>query len=118
MSELSSELSIVLLVFLLLCCSFAVVCTVYVRRLANYCRDSVNYVLSQNKNAVTLRKMADIETAVTDLTDAYDSLITQHKRLRARIGMRENRAAKQNPVESTDDKTQLRLAAKQNGYLR
>lgn len=118
MNTLSTELSTFLGVFLLLVCAFAVVCAIHLRRLTNYCRDSVNYVLSQNKNSVSLRRMAAVEATMTDLTDSYDGLLASHKKLRSRIGMRATREKSQNGLDSTDDKVRLRLAAKQSGLLR
>lgn len=117
MVQLSSSLSIALAAFLGLCMVFAVFCVIYVRRLSNYCNDAVNFVVTQNKNAVTLKRMADVEVALTDLTDSYDSLLSSHKKLRSRIGMRKTREDAKTEVDLTD-KTQLRLAAKQSGLLR
>jgi hypothetical protein len=118
MNTLLNDLSTGFAVFLLLVCVLAVFCVVYVRRLSNYCRDAAGFVINQNKNAVSLRRMAEVEATLTELTDSYDSLLKSHKLLRSRIGMRNNREAKENPLDSTHDKTKLRLAAKQAGYLR
>ena len=63
--------------------------------------------------------MADVEGTLTDLLDSYAALLSSHKKLRARIGMRATREARANGVDSdaAPDKTQLRLAAKQKGLI-
>jgi len=38
-----------------------------------------------------LKRITEIETALTELSDSYDALLTSHKKLRSRIGMRELR---------------------------
>lgn len=107
-------------VFFVLFCAFAVAITVFCVRLANYCRDAVNHVENQNKNAVSLRRMAEVEASLTDLTDSYDSLLKQHKRLRSRIGMRKIREDSQKPENDlhSKDKQAVRLAAKSVGLLK
>lgn len=69
--------------------------------------------------------VAELAAGLTELTDAYDALLRSHKKLRSRIGMRENRGAdgrRESPqgqlsLDSTD-KIALRLAARQHGLLR
>lgn len=53
--------------------------------------NALRYVTEENKRSVSLRKMAEVESSLTDLTDAYDALMASHKKLRSRIGMRELR---------------------------
>lgn len=63
------------------------------------------YVLDQNKRSLSLKKMAEVEATLSELTDAYDALLTSHKKLRSRIGMRANRELKKDseiPDASTD----------------
>lgn len=121
---LFTDLSTGFVIFVCLFTAFAVALTWFVLKTANYCRDSVNYVLSQNKNSLSLRRMADVETTLTELTDSYDSMLRSHKKLRSRIGMRNNRDAAKNGLDSDSelatqpDKTKLRLAAKAAGLLR
>lgn len=86
---------------------------------AEYAASAVAYVEKQNKQSISLRKMADVEAQLTDLTDSYDSLLTSHKKLRARIGMRAAREKKANGVglspnglsdiEKSELKKQLRM---------
>lgn len=124
---LSTQLPTILGVIGALSC---LVIAVWAWRIAAYARDvavrSVDFIQSQNKRAVSLKKLAEIEGELTDLRDAYDSMLTSHKKLRARIGMRENRAKKANGVESEAApdteagraayKTRLRDAARNAGH--
>ena len=83
---------------------------------------------SENKRAVTLRRMAEVEATLTELLDSYDALLTSHKKLRARIGMRAGREKRTNGASPdtvpSDEagraayKSQLRADAKQRGLLR
>jgi hypothetical protein len=51
-----------------------------------------------NAASVSLQKMADVEVALTELTDSYQSLLTSHKKLRSRIGMRDKRERENEPL--------------------
>lgn len=87
------------------------------------------YVRTENKNAVSLRRIAELEVALTDLVDSYHALLKGHKKLRARIGMREVRLRRGNgedanvplgpgavsPTET--DKDKIRAAARAQGRL-
>lgn len=67
-------------------------------------RNLASYVHNQNKNAVSLRKIAELDAAVTELTDAHYALYESNKKLRARIGMRavrEKRKSAENGVDLT-----------------
>lgn len=46
----------------------------------------------ENSRSVSLAKMAHVEASLSELTDAYDALLSSHKKLRSRIGMRAVRA--------------------------
>ena len=68
-------------------------------------------------------EIAKLSAELTELTDAYHALLASHKKLRSRIGMRENRKRKlddQDDAElgSMTDKDKLRLAAKAQGLLK
>lgn len=85
------------------------------------------YVADQNKRSLSLKKMAEVETALTDLTDAYDSLLSQHKKMRARIVMREAREKKKqlgdapaqmSDAEKSSEKARLRVLCKERGLLK
>lgn len=49
---------------------------------------ALSYLQTQNKASLSLSRLAEIETTLTELTDAYDSLLQSHKKLRNKIGMR------------------------------
>ena len=84
------------------------------------------FVAHQNKRSISLKRMAEVEATLTDLTDSYDSLLKQHKKLRSRIGMRENRqrSVAELASETVDelrtvrDKRELRLRCKERGLLK
>ena len=88
-----------------------------------YARQSIDYVRSQNAADVSLAKLAEIETAITELTDSYAALLTSHKKLRSRIGMREVRERRKNGQDELDlavttDKNQLRQELRAKGLLK
>ncbi len=58
----------------------------------------------RNARSVSLREIAVLSEEVTNLGDAYASMLASHKKLRSRIGMREKRArdATQNGSEIPD----------------
>lgn len=122
---LSTDLSTILAGFLALVLIFAVYCCYYVVKLGAYCKTAVEYVTNQNKNALSLRKMAEVEATLTELSDAYEALLQSHKKLRSRIGMRKVREQRDNGLDldsSEQDKAtlknRLRLESKQKGLLR
>lgn len=71
---------------------FAAIAWWYAYRCWDFCRDTEEFIKLQNKRSLSLSKLAEIETQITELTDSYDALLTSHKKLRSRIGMRANRA--------------------------
>lgn len=126
-TELSTELQISLVgIAALLAIFLAGLClrqAIIARDQAAACAKFVN---EQNKRSISLKRMAEVEATLTDLTDSYDSLLKQHKKLRSRIGMRENRqrAASEPVAETADDlstmrdKRELRLRCKERGLLK
>lgn len=86
---LSNDLSTILIVLSAIVCVLATSGCVWRQLLSEkYCRSCMEYVSAQNKRSVSLKKLAQVESELTELTDAYDALITSHKKLRSRIGMR------------------------------
>lgn len=124
---LSTELSTGLVLF---CVALVLYCALiywWQLRLVRYVRDAVEHIEMQNKRSVTLSKLAEIETTLTELTDSYAALLTSHKKLRSRIGMREHRDKTGKEVVDTLPTTEaerlaykarLRDRAKSTGYLR
>lgn len=102
-------------------CVFGIYCTVFVTRLANYCRDAVSWVEKNNAKSLQLRQIAELEATMTEILDSHQSLLESHKKLRSRIGMRELREKRAGEAEPGDlqstDKKQLRLAAKSAGLI-
>lgn len=87
-----------------------------------YAQDAMDWVRENNEESLGLTKIAEHEAALTELQDSYSALLSSHKKLRSRIGMRENRAkAKSNGVDEAasyaERKAQLRDHAKAKGYL-
>jgi len=76
-----------------------------------------------DRRAPGLKRVADIECELTELKDAYDALLTSHKKLRSRIGMRKNRDDQAQPDDgmpdpkSPDWKKQARIALAKAGKL-
>ena len=66
-------------------------------------RRAINHLDTRNARSVTLAKMAYVEASLTELTDAYDALLTSHKKLRSRIGMRAVRQGKIDAAEAMPD---------------
>lgn len=126
---LSNELSTIALVLCLLTVSFCVAVYVWMLKLANFCRDAVAFVQNENKRAVSLRRITELDVAVTELTDSYNALYESNKKLRSRIGMRsvrEKRSQAGNGVDSNPPadeagraayKATLRNKLKQEGRL-
>lgn len=124
---LSTELSTGLVVFCSFCVVLGVVLVLWTSRLAAYCRETVQFVQLQNKRSVSLRRIAEVEATLTELLDSYESLLSSHKKLRARIGMRAARAKSGNGVDSTQVpssdadkaayKAQLRAQLQKEGRL-
>lgn len=54
--------------------------------------ECISWVQKENKRAVSLRRIAELESTLTELTDSYEHLLASHKKLRSRIGMRAHRA--------------------------
>ena len=124
---LSTELSTIWLIAAGFLTVFCVACVIWLVQLGQYCRAAVEYVENQNKRAVSLRRIADLETTCTELLDSYNSLLDSHKKLRARIGMRNIRNKRENGADltpmSTDAekstyKANLRAKLRASGQLR
>jgi hypothetical protein len=66
--------------------------------------------------------IAEMSAELTELADSYHALLKSHKKLRARITMRQNReragAGANGELSSETDKSKLRLAAKSAGLLK
>lgn len=123
----STELSTIDLIFLLSCLgttlALAIASWVNARNAGIRAAKCYEWVHRVSEMRDPTAKIAELSTELTELTDAYDSLLKSHKKLRARITMREHRAKKVDGTDPDDlgsisDKRQLRLAAKNAGLLK
>ena len=119
-------LSTEFIVLALCCAAFFAIISVYMYKLSEFCRRAVAEVLNRNARSVTMARMAEVEVALTDLTDAYDALLASHKKLRSRIGMRKVREKRENGAESdmpdpridpSGYKRAIRLKLRESGAL-
>jgi hypothetical protein len=125
---LSTDLSTVWAFLLVVSWVFWLGLAVWCWKAARYSMRAAEYVQEQNKRSLGLRRMAEVETTLTELLDSYNALMTSHKKLRARIGMRAGREKRNNgqsgDVVPSDEagraayKTALRADAKAKGLLR
>ena len=120
---LFTELSTAVLVICALTVAFCFAIVVWVRRLARFVHYAVEEMRIGNKRSVSLARIAELDATLTELLDAYNALHTSHKKLRSRIGMRENRQQKANGVDSDEDarardKNALREKARKAGHTR
>lgn len=90
---LSTEFTLAVAVFSLLVGIFALISCI---RLANYVG---RVVIPRAKKA----DVAALSAELTDLRDAYESLLASHKKLRARITMRQHRANGKDPDTDVPD---------------
>lgn len=124
---LSTELSTVAVICALtvaaFCLILAITCWLNARSARLYAANCEIWVQKVAKMRDPTAPIAELTAEMTDLTDSFQSLLRSHKKLRARIGMREARAKKRDMDAETDlgsetDKRALRLAAKQSGLLK
>lgn len=121
---LSTILTVAAGLSLLVSLTFSAAAVFYSRKSRTAVSEVALWINENNKRSVTLKQLAELSAEVTELKDSYDSLLTAHKKLRSRIGMRELRQ-KRNEVDNNDatelgsvtDKNELRLKAKARGLL-
>lgn len=93
--QLSTELSTILSVIALLIAAFAGLYTVSMAyKVWNWCLDTEEFVKELAKQrGPSVSTVTRIETDMTELKDSIEALHASLRKLRARIGMRENRAS-------------------------
>lgn len=102
--------------------TLALVCVWKSRQAASHSQQCYEYVqrIAELRDPTT--KVAELSAEMTELADSYHALLKSHKKLRSRIGMRENRQKagvdQDEDLSSIADKRQLRLAAKGAGLLK
>lgn len=124
----STELSTGFLVLSLLLVLFAVAVFWWVKALAVRVSEAIAYLHQQNKNSVSLRRIAEVESTLTELSDSYEVLLKSVRKLGARARTRANRdkggdspidsgAGPGDEVERARYKAQLREQAHQKRML-
>ena len=125
---LSTGFSIGLALLCALTLAFCVAITVWCARMSQYVQGAVQMLQTQNKRSVSLAKLAEVESTLTELSDSYEALLASHRKLRSRITMRANREKRANGAESDDGsppadeagraayKNALRDAARKKGH--
>lgn len=78
--------------------------------------------------AASMRSLGQLSMEVAELRSLYESLLTSHRRMHARIGMREGRERRREEEAATvvdtstgngaDEREKLRVQARQKGLLR
>lgn len=88
-------------------------------------RKITNFVAKTNKRSVSLRRIAELEATLTELSDAYAALLDSHKKLRSRISMRQLREKRGNGSDIPDPasdpagwKRAMRLQLRREGVLK
>jgi hypothetical protein len=123
---ISTGLSTVLTYFLaaaiILTMVGSIVCWVNARNAAMYAKSVEVWAEKIAKMRDPTTQITALSAEMTELTDSYQALLKSHKKLRSRIGMRENREKNRpdaiSDIHSETDKRQLRLAAKGAGLLK
>jgi len=96
----STELSTGFAVFCLVGVAFGLALWWWVRAVSARINDALHYLHTQNKNAVSLRKLAELEAGLSELSDSYEVLLTSVKKLGARARARAARENGSKPVDS------------------
>lgn len=87
----STELSTILALFGGFSLMISAILFYIVRAYGQRVSAAIHYLHTQNKNAVSLRRIAEMETTLTELSDSYDALLKSNRKLGARLRMRANR---------------------------
>lgn len=126
---LSTDLSTIAPIWLvsmpLICLGLGVASVLFARSARSHAVKCQEWVEIVSKMRDPAAKVAQLSAEMSELQDAYDALFKSHRKLRARIGMREARRKKAeleagngSDLSSETDKRALRLAAKNAGYLK
>lgn len=132
---LSTELSTFLLIFSLFVLALSALALRMLVLLRRSCLDlserayasaveALKTVQTENADSIGLRRLTELETSLTELTDSYEAVRTSLRKLRARITMRENRERPGNdglpdPRDDPDGyKRAMRLKLRESGALK
>lgn len=127
-------LNIEILALVTISCLFlvAVVCFLTWRRADaafTWAEAAFKYVQEHNAEEISRKQLAAFSAELSDLAESYDQLLESHKKLRARVSMRDVRARRkadedaaqdENGVDihSDRDKNALRLELRRQGLLK
>ncbi len=119
-TDLPTALAILVAVISLI---LAFIAALSANKCARYCAAAMEFVRKMEAKPVPKDTVAELSSEMTELVDSYHALLKSHKKLRARIGMREAREKRPEPqteidLASTTDKAALRLEAKSRGLLK
>ena len=99
---LLSHLPAILCVVLALCSIYATLLAVQAR---SECHRCYEWIEKNNKNSVTLKRIAELETEMTECVDAVEAYGASLKKLRSRVGMRKVRDDRANGSGEPDSTT-------------
>ena len=101
--QISTELATGFAVFATL---VAALSWLYAVKCWSFCRDTEEFIKTWRKEpGPGVAKLTKIEAELTELTDSVEALHASLRKLRSRIGMRENRAQKRPTVAEIPDST-------------
>jgi len=118
-TELLTGLAVLAIVVSALSWLYAVKCW-------SFCRDTEEYLKTiRPETPPGLKKLTVLETELTEHADSIEALHVSLRKLRSRVGMRENRAGKKAETDATPDartdpagyKRAMRLKLRANGQL-
>jgi hypothetical protein len=87
----STELSTILALFGASSLMVAAILFYIIRRMSQRVSAAITYLHTQNKNSVSLRRLAEVEATLVELSDSYEALLKSVRKLGARLRMRANR---------------------------
>lgn len=118
---LSTDLALLVIGLIAVCVVWVAISQVNLRK---DLETAIDFVRNHNAKSLSLRKIAEVEVALTELTDSYDALLSSHRKLRSRIGMREVREKRkngddrENEVDLTDEAQKAAYKARMRADLR
>ena len=99
---LSTEIEVAIVIFIAI---LAIYSAWSAYRAAIHAQECASWMEKNNKAAVSLKKIAELEIAVTEQTDAIAAYGESLKKLRSRVGMRKVREERSNGSDMPDPAT-------------
>lgn len=100
---LSNDLSTISVLLLAVSLAFFAIALWISVRAYRYSGAAWQYVQNMNAESQSLAEIARISADLTELHDAYSALLSSHKKLRSRVGMREVRERRKNGADAPTD---------------